>query len=95
MVASLLAQRKQAHAQWITQERLRRQELYKEFIEEASKCHINALQYNEGDITALLVLYSKIGRMRILSSPKVIDSAEQIGTKILDIYLQRIRPILL
>ena len=81
VVASTLAQRKQAHAQWITQERLRRQELYKEFIEEATKCHIDALQHNEGDIPALVVLYSKIGRMRTLSSPKVIHSAEQIGKK--------------
>ena len=88
VVASTLAQRKQAHAQWITQERLRRQELYKEFIEEATKCHIDALQHNEGDIPALVVLYSKIGRMRTLSSPKVIHSAEQIGKKILDTYSQ-------
>jgi hypothetical protein len=88
VVASLLSQRLQAHAQWIVQERLRRQELYKEFLEEATRCHIDALQHEKGDVPALVVLYSKIGRMRILSSPKVINSAEHIGRRILDTYLQ-------
>jgi len=77
----------QMRAQWLTQERLRRQDLYKEFIEEASRCHIDALQHAQGDIPSLVTLYTKIGRMRILSSPNVVDSAERIGRKILDTYL--------
>ena len=88
VVASLLAQRKQAHAQWNMHERLRRQELYKEFIEDASKCQTHALLNDKADIPALVALYSKIGRMHILSSPKVLHSAEEIGAKILDAYLQ-------
>jgi hypothetical protein len=86
--ASLLSQRMQAHAQWIVQERLRRQELYKEFIEEAAKCQVHALQNDKADIAALALLYSKIGRMHVVSSPKVVDSAEQVGRKIIDAYLQ-------
>ena len=74
-------------AQWLTQEKLRRQDLYKEFIEEASKCYIDALQHATGDIPSLVTLYTKIGRMRIISSPNVIDSAERIGRKILNTYL--------
>jgi len=35
--ASWLAQHAQARAQWLAQDKLRRQELYKEFIEAASK----------------------------------------------------------
>ena len=65
----------QMRAQWLTQERLRQQDLYKEFIEEASKCYIDALQHSAGDIPSLVTLYTKIGRMRIISSPNVIDSA--------------------
>jgi hypothetical protein len=78
----------QVQAQWLIQERLRRQELYKEFIEEASKCYIDALQHDKGDIPSLVTLYSKIDRMRVLSAPRVIDSAERIGRKILDTYLE-------
>jgi hypothetical protein len=86
-LASWMTQRMQMHAQWLTQERLRRQDLYKEFIEEASKSYTDALQHATADIPSLVMLYTKIGRMRILSSPTVIDSAERIGRKILDTYL--------
>jgi hypothetical protein len=85
--ASWMTQRMQMRAQWLTQERLRRQGVYKEFIEEASKCYVDALQHAQGDIPSLVTLYTKIGRMRILSSPNVIDSAERVGRKILDTYL--------
>ncbi len=86
-LASWLAQRIQIRAQWLTQERLRRQDLYKEFIEEASKCYADALQHDKGDMSALVALYSKIGRMRVLSTPKVVAAAEKIGRRILDTYL--------
>ncbi len=85
--ASWLTQRAQARAEWLAQERLRRQELYKEFIEEASKSYIDALQHDKADIAALVGLYAKISRMRILSPPRVVESAEQISRKIVDTYL--------
>jgi hypothetical protein len=88
ILASLLAQRVQARVQWIAQDKIRRQDLYKEFIEEASKCYAHALQHDKGDIPALVVLYTKIGRMRVLSSPKVIATAETISRRILDAYMQ-------
>jgi hypothetical protein len=87
-LASWMTQRLQVRAQWLMQERLRRQELYKEFIEEASKCYIDALQHDKGDVPSLVTLFAKIARMRVLSPPKVIDSAERIGRKILDTYLE-------
>jgi hypothetical protein len=55
------------------------QELYKEFIEAASKCNIDALQHDEPNIPALVELYVKIGRMPILSSPTAVESAELIA----------------
>lgn len=88
IVASLLAQKYQARTQWIVQERLRRQELYKEFIEEASKCHVDALQHDNADIPSLVMLYTTIGRMRITSSPTVVASADLAARKILDTYLE-------
>lgn len=94
VIASWLTRRYQARAQWLVQEKLRRQELYKEFIEEAAKCYTHALQYDKADIPALVVLYTKIGRMRVLSSPTVINSAESVGHKILDTYLEPDRTFL-
>jgi len=89
-VASWLAQQQQARTQWLTHERLRREELYKAFIEEAAKCFIDALQHDatKADIPDLVMLYSKIDRMRILSTPKIVACAEQVVHKILDTYLE-------
>jgi hypothetical protein len=96
VVASWLAQQRQARTQWVTHDRLRREDLYKEFIEEASKCYVDALQHDatKADVSSLVVLYSKIDRMRILSSPEVVACAEQIGRKILDTYLEPDRSFL-
>lgn len=88
VLSSLLAQRTQAQVQWTAQDKVRRQDLYKEFIEEVSKCYSHALQHDEADITALVTLYTKLGLMRVLSSPKVIAIAEGVIRKILDTYLQ-------
>jgi hypothetical protein len=88
VLASWLTQHTQARAQWLAQDMSRRQELYKEFIEEATKSYTDALQHDKADIPSLVGLYAKMARMRVLSSPKVVESAEQIGRKILDTYLQ-------
>jgi hypothetical protein len=94
VLASWLVQRTQARAQWLAQDTLRRQELYKEFIEEASQCHVYALQHDNAEIPALVSLYSKIARMRVLSSSEVVISAEQIGLKIIDTHLEPDRSFL-
>jgi hypothetical protein len=88
VLASWLTQHAQARAQWLAQDKLHRQELYNEFIEMASKCYIDALQDDKADTPALVELYVRVGRMRILSSPKVVESAELIARRIVDTYLE-------
>ena len=88
VLASWLTQHAQARAQWLTQDKLHRQELYKEFIETASKCYVDALQYDKADTPALVELYVRVGRMRILSSPKVVETAELVARRIIDTYLE-------
>jgi hypothetical protein len=89
-LASWLTQRAQVRAQWTSQEILQRQQLYKEFIEEASKCYIDALQHDKPEIPALVGLYAKIARIRVLSSQVVLEHAEQIEIRI----CSRVRPSL-
>src|SRR5258708_28470770 len=84
VLASWLTQHAQARAQWRAQDKLRRQELYKEFIEAASKCYIDALQYDKADIPALGQLYVRVGRMRIMSSPHVVQSTQHVARKIIN-----------
>src|SRR5215467_3059879 len=87
-LASWVIQKTQARALWMAQEKLLRQELYKEFIEEASQCYIDALQHDKPDVPALVGLYAKVARMRVLSSQTVLEHAEQIERTILDAYLE-------
>ena len=89
-VTNWLNHRSQIRAQWLHHEKNRRQILYRDFIEEASKCYIDALQHHEADadIPGLVGLYAKLGRMRVLSSRPVVHSAEQIAKKIMDAYLE-------
>src|SRR5712671_5548950 len=88
VLASWLTQHAQARAQWRAQDKRQRQKLYREFIEAASKCYIDALQRDKADIPALVELYVRVGRMRILSLPKVVESAEYVARKIIDTYLE-------
>ena len=88
VLASWLTQHAQARAQWLAQDKLHRQELYNEFIEMASKCYIDALQDDKADTPALVELYVRVGRMRILSSPKVVETAELVARRIIDTYLE-------
>jgi hypothetical protein len=86
--ASWLTQYSQSRAQWLANNQVRRQELYKEFIEQSSKLYSHALENNDADVVALMGLYAKLSRMRILSSAGVVDTADRMLKKIIDTYLE-------
>jgi hypothetical protein len=87
-IANWLNHRSQVRAHWILHEKTRRQILYKDFIEDAAKCYIDALQHDEADVPGLVSLYAKLSRMRTLSSKPVVHCAEDVARKILDTYLE-------
>jgi hypothetical protein len=87
-IATLLNNRSQVRAEWVLHEKSRRQILYRDFIEDAAKCYIDALQHDEADIPGLVGLYAKLSSMRAVSSKLVINSAEDVARKILDTYLE-------
>jgi len=88
VAANWLNQRSLIRAQWVQHEKTRRQILYRDFIDEASKCYIDALQHNEADVSSLVGLYAKLSRMRVSSSKPVVQHADVIARKILDTYLE-------
>jgi hypothetical protein len=83
---SWLGQSAQFKAQLFLQEKGRRQELYREFVEEASKVYIDALTNDQPDLSKTIVLYALLSRMRILSSPKVVEEADKVVRLIVDFY---------
>ena len=87
-VAAWLNHRSQVRVEWILHEKSRRQTLYRDFIEEASKCYIDALQHDKADIPGLVGLYAKLSSMRAVSSKTVVQRADDVVRKILDTYLE-------
>lgn len=87
VLASWLTQHTQVKAEWLAHDRARRQEVYREFIEDASKCYVHALQHNEPDLATLGTVFAKIARIRVQSSADVVREADKIGRKIVDTYL--------
>jgi hypothetical protein len=67
LVASWVTQRRKDTVRSLAQEKARRQKLYKQFIDEASKLYADALVHDESEVSALVDMYALIGRMRILS----------------------------
>jgi hypothetical protein len=79
--ASWVSQNAQARTQLLLESKSSRQELYKVFIEEASKLYGDALvtdSADNADISKFVGLYTMLSRMRILSSQAVIENAEKI-----------------
>ena len=84
--ASWLSQRAQFAAQQAAHNLSRREDLYKDFIAEASKWYADAVQHNKADTANLIDLYAMVSRMRVLSSPTVADSAQSVVRMIIRTY---------
>jgi hypothetical protein len=84
--ATWFSQRRKDSARRLAQDKNRRQKLYKQFIEEASKLYADALVNSNSEVSKLVSVYALIGQMRILSSDAVIEGAEAVIRMIVDTY---------
>ncbi len=88
--ASWLTQREQRRIQLLTHDIMQREDLYKHFIEEASKVYVDAIEREPADApdaSKLVGLYALISRMRVLSSPLIVEHADGVVRSIIDTYL--------
>jgi len=81
-----LTQQRQDHAKRLSQDKARRQKLYKQFIDEASKLYADALVHDNLEVSALVSIYALISRMRVLSSSAVVAKAEVVVDMIVETY---------
>ena len=81
-----LTQHHQARANGLSRDKARRQRLYKQFIDEASKLYADALVHDDLQISTLVSAYALISRMRVLSSPPVLQRAEAVVRMIIETY---------
>jgi hypothetical protein len=81
-----LTQDAQARAQRAAQAMTRRERLYGEFIEEASKLVTDALTHQFDDPSKFVRLYALVGRLRLCAPANVIAKAEQVMQRIVETY---------
>jgi len=88
-----LQQRAQERSGRLTRELERREDLYRDFIVAASKTYGEALVRSEPQLPDLIALYSMISRMRVLSAPGTVATADKVMLSIIDAYFAPNRSI--
>jgi hypothetical protein len=84
---SWITQQTQAREQQLIHKLTRQEELYKGFIEEASRLYVDSLVHDSPDVSQLVRLYAMISRMRVLSSTKTVENADKVARMIVNTYL--------
>lgn len=80
--------RAQMKAERSSSSKSRRQKLYKAFIDQAAQVYGDALIHDKLKTAGLIDLHALVSRMRILSSPSVIENAVRVVRVITDTYSQ-------
>jgi hypothetical protein len=86
IATSWMGQQRQSREQRLAREKVERQALYKQFIQEASKLYIDALEHNTTEIAKFVDIYATLNRIRVLSSRRVIEEADQALRMIVETY---------
>ena len=83
---SWITQRRKDYSRCTQRATSRRQKLYKNFIEEASRLYADALTNDHAELSKLVGMYALIGRMKIVSSDEVNEAAEKAARSIIQAY---------
>jgi hypothetical protein len=86
LTASWLSQHVQFRAQRRASDLSKREELYKNFIEEASRWFADAFEHDKAEVANLVNLYAFVSRMRVLSSPAIVENADRVVRVIIETY---------
>ena len=81
-----ISQRTQTARAKVEAKRRDREALYGEFITEASRLTVEALMHQLERPETLVTLYGILGRIRLVASEPVLDSAEACCHEIVDLY---------
>lgn len=81
-----LTQRSQARVLARSQEIIKREALYAEFIAEAAERLVEGLGRNADSLAVVVRLYAAVGRMRLVSSRDVITAAEELVQLVVETY---------
>jgi hypothetical protein len=86
IATSWLGQQRQTKERRRARQKAQLEALYRQFIQDASKVYLDALEHNSTEIPRLVDVYATLNRIRVLSSPKVIEEADMALRTIVDTY---------
>jgi hypothetical protein len=81
-----LAQRHQDRSQRLAQNRTRLEQIFGEFIDQASRLFADALTHQLDDLSKLVPLYATLGKLRLYASNETILCADCVMSRIVDAY---------
>jgi len=87
LTASWLTQHVQFRVQQRAHDVSRREQLYENFIDEAARLYTEAYEHEEAETAKLVNLYALVSKMRVLSSPRIVESADRVVRVIIETYL--------
>lgn len=86
IVATFMGQRLQARWARLRAELEEREKLYGIFVEEAVLLFADSIRQSAIDAAKIMRLYSKIARIRLTASDRVLRAAEEVGRRLLEAY---------
>jgi hypothetical protein len=86
VAATFISQRLQARGNQLRAELEERERLYGTFVEEAVHLFTDSIQRSEIQPAKIMRLYSKVARIRLISTDRVLHAAEDVGKRLLEVY---------
>lgn len=87
-IATWVAQRSEIRAGRRAHQLSRREDLFQDFLCDASKAYGQAMMSNQPDLQELISLYGMINRMQVLCLPRTIACAERVVQETVETYFQ-------
>ena len=87
-IGTWITQKHQGHRDLMERKIVRREALYSDFIAESARLLVDAMEHNVCDPQKLVPVYSLLSRTRLSSSPRVLETAEEVIRTIVSTYQQ-------
>ena len=86
LVTTWMTQNAQNRTAYLNQQRAKREALYSEFIDEASRLFTDALSHEMEDLSKLVHLYSIQNKIRLFASQEIVDRTKEVMEAIIAAY---------
>jgi hypothetical protein len=86
LVTTWMTQNAQNRTTYLNQQRAKREALYSEFIDEASRLFTDALSHEMEDLSKLVHLYSIQNKIRLFASQEIVDRTKEVMEAIIAAY---------